>query len=176
MHFPHRWTSIDTYRLVLPYDVSDTLGMGQLTSSSDRCAVTVAGLDMPYFDSSDTHKQFSAAAYAATSASDTACSASASSTLSGTTVAQGNYITDIVPRIMGSSYTNYATRPNPCPIGSLVVGPGVPHGTYVTRVAGPDTSVTVNCPTDAASSGGSCFTLYLSNIVTTGTSTASCAQ
>ena len=178
MHFPHRGTSIDTYRLVLPYDVSDTLGLGQLSSSSDRCAVTIAGLDMPYYDGSDAHKQFSSAAYSSATASDTACSAHATSTFSGTATAKSNYITDIVPRIMGSSYTNYATRPNPCPIGSTVSGPGVPLGTYVTRAVGPENALglVVNCPTDTASTGGTCFTLFLSNFITTSTATASCAQ
>jgi len=175
MHFPHRWTSIDTYRLVLPYDASDSLGLGQLSSSSDRCAVTIAGLDMPYYDGTDIHKQFANTSYANAASTDTACSAISTTTFSGTSKVLTNYITDIVSRIKGSDRTNYASRPNPCPVGSSVDGPGVPHGTYVTRVTA---STGSNCVADSgAGTGGSgCYMLYLSNIVTSSTATTSCAQ
>jgi len=49
MHFPHRSASHpDAYRMVLPFDQSLNLGLGQLTQSQDRCSVSMAGFDLPY--------------------------------------------------------------------------------------------------------------------------------
>lgn len=177
MHFPHRWTSIDVYRLVLPFDVSDTLGLGQLSSSDDRCAVTVAGLDMPYYDGSDAHKNFAASNYASLTTSDTACEGKASTSFSGTATVYTTTITDIPARIPGVTTASYVNRANPCPVGATVSGPGVPYGTYVVKVAGP--AATTYCPSDGGGltyGGTNCFTVSLSNAITTTTASASCSQ
>lgn len=54
-HFPHRkeyvsgtpsGINIDKSRLTLPFEMSRTLGLGQLTSSQDRCAFGIGGFDV----------------------------------------------------------------------------------------------------------------------------------
>jgi len=182
MHFPHRWTSIDVYRLVLPFDVSDTIGLGQLSISADRCAVSIAGLDMPYYDGTDAHKNFASTNYASVTPTDTACEGKASTSFSGSITEKTNTITDIAGRIPGVSSTTYITRANPCPVGAIVSGPGLPYGTYVTKVMGPAT--TSYCPSDSntgsASSGSTggtnCYTITLSNAAITSTLTYNCVQ
>ena len=64
-HFPHREEYIagtpsaykyDKSRLTLPFEMSRTLGLGQLTSSQDRCAFGIGGFDVGVDDFSSTAK------------------------------------------------------------------------------------------------------------------------